>query len=361
MKSLLNKRVVISGRDLPKSGLALPFSAYGSVIRLVSGSLLVAGITLNAAGQTQPEAAATPANNTGNATDLSMPAPAGKEITKPKVYKNEVGATADFMLGEGTVTIPIGYALAKELPGGGLSPQVISGNRSTVYYGGTVSYSYGRSWYLDLSYEKGVSTGSQEIQINNTVPGHFTGNFDYNDDWYQLYLRYNFQNLLSGTRFKAYLRGGVSLVQATMTVKDVSDPSPVYNQNDDTTDILGNLGFGLTYSLYARPRFKVGLQVEGEGFYGTRAQDSTENLPLDNSPLGGGLGATHASIDNDLYGGIGRATVHADWRLGQAGRWRLMADVGIQYKYTMITYSGASAPDETLWGPYAKLGISYVF
>ena len=358
MKSLLNNRVVVRSGDERKSRRALPFSAYGSVIRLVSGSLLAAGITLNAAGQTQPEATTTPANNTstGNAaTDLSMPAPAGKEITKPKVFKNEVGVTADFMYGDGTVTIPIGFALAKALPGGGLSPQVVSGNRSTVYYGGTVSYSYGRSWYLDFSYENGVSTGSQQIDINNTIPGHFTGNFDYKDNWYQLYLRYNFQNLLSGTRFKAYLRGGVSLVDATMTVKDVSDSPSVYNQNDDTTDILGNLGFGLTYSLYARPRFKVGLQVEGEGFYGARSQTSTEHLPL-SSDL-----TVNSSIDNDLYGGIGRATVHADWRLGQAGRWRLMADVGIQYKYTMVSYSGASAPDETLWGPYAKVGISYVF
>jgi len=361
MKSLLNNLAVRTG-DMRKARLTMPFSAYGSVIRLVSGSLLAAGITLNAAAQTQPEAttpapnSTPPMNNAGNGTDLSMPAPAGKEITKPKVFKNEVGVTADFMYGEGTVTIPIGFALAKE--GGNLQPQVVSGNRSTVYYGGTVSYSYGRSWYLDFSYEKGVSTGSQQIDINNTIPGHFTGNFDYNDDWYQLYLRYNFQNLLSGTRFKAYLRGGVSLVQATMTVTDVSDPSPLYNQNDDTTDILGNLGFGLTYSLYARPRFKVGLQVEGEGFYGARSQTSTENLPQDNK--GAGL-VTQANIDNDLYGGIGRATVHADWRLGQAGRWRLMADAGIQYKYTIITYSGASAPDETLWGPYAKVGISYVF
>ena len=335
---------------------------YYSVIRLVSSSLLLAGVALNAAGQSStgsltPDPANAGAAGNSGATDLSAPGSSDKNAKlEPKTYKNEVGATADFMLGEGKVTIPIGFALSQALPGGGLQPQVISGNRSTVYFGSTVSYSYGRSWYLDISYENGVSTGSQQIQFKNTIPGEVTANFNYNDDWYQLYVRYNFQNLLQGTKFKAYLRGGVSLVDANMTVVDVSDRPSLYNQNDNTTDVLGNLGFGLTYSLYSKPRFKVGLQIEGEGFYGVRSQQSTENLPLD-----GGLGATHANIDNDLYGGIGRGTVHADWRLGESGRWRLTADVGIQYKYTIITYSGTSAPDETLWGPYVKVGVSYVF
>lgn len=333
-------------------------SFYWSVIRLVSGSLALAGMALTAQGQSQTGSSAAVANpaasgNNSGAADLTVPAPSGKDLPLPKTYKNEIGATADFMLGEGTVTLPIGYALQKALPGGGLKPAVISGNRSSVYYGGTISYSYGRSWYLDLSYEKGTSSGSQSIAINNTIPGVTTANFQYNDDYYQLYIRYNFQNLLQGTRFKAYLRGGVSLVEADLKINDVGN---LYNQKDTTSDILGNLGFGLTYSLYARPRFKVGLQIEGEGFYGVRSQQSTETLPLDT-----GLAAARASLDNDLYGGVGRATVHADWRLGQAGRWRLTADVGVQYKYTIITYSGAGAPDETLWGPYAKAGVSYVF
>jgi hypothetical protein len=354
----LSHAVVVGNRPLRKGSRPLHFSAYGPVIQLVSGALLAAGMALSAQGQSQADSTtAVPAATGNSGSDLSVPPPSGKDlVSEPKVYKNEVGVTADFLLGEGKVTIPIGYALSKALPGGGLEPQVISGNRSTIYYGGTVSYSYGRSWYLDFSYENGVSTGSQEIQIKNTLPGEFNGDFNYNDDWYQIYIRYNFQNLLAGTRFKAYLRGGVSLVDATLTVKDVSDTPSLYNQHDDTSDILGNLGFGLTYSLYARPRFKVGLQVEGEGFYGARSQQSTETLPADT-----GLGDTHANIDNDLYGGIARGTLHADWRLGESGRWRLTADVGIQYKYTSITYSGASAPDESLWGPYAKVGVSYVF
>lgn len=350
---------VVGENNLNKCASSPPnLSLYGAVIRVVSGSLLFAGMAMNAQGQSPVGSAATgvnaDANGNAGSDGLSAPPPSGKEMrVEPKAYKNEIGATADFMLGEGTVSLPIGFAVQKTLPNGGLNPGVISGNRSSVYYGGTISYSYGRAWYLDFSYENGTSSGSQSIQFNNTIPGEAPGNFDYNDDWYQLYLRYNFQNFLAGTRFKAYLRGGASLVEASLKVNTIDNR---YQQSSDTSDILGNLGFGLTYSLYARPRFKLGLQLEGEGFYGVRSQDITETLPNDPN-----LGAMHDSIDNDLYGGIGRGTVHADFRLGRSGRWRLTADVGIQYKYTMITYSGASAPDETLWGPYAKVGVSYVF
>lgn len=334
-------------------------SFYGFVIRMVSGALMIAGTASNVFGQSQTDSKVVAANSlaVGNSstTDMSMPTPSDRSSANnaPQVCKNEVGATVDFMLGKGTVTVPIGYALAKALPDAGLKPAVISGDRSSVYYGGTISYSYGRSWYLDFSYAKGASSGSQTIDFQNTVQGLTTGRFNYDDAWYQLYLRYNFKDLLQDTKFKAYLRGGVSLVEANLKINDVAG---LYRQSDDTSDILGNLGFGLSYSLYAHRRFRVGLQVEGEGFYGARSQKSAEILPLDY-----GLGETHASIDNDLYGAIGRGAIHADFRLGQSGRWRLTADAGVQYKYTMITYPGINGSDELLWGPYAKVGISYVF
>jgi len=322
---------------------------YCAVIALVAGSLLAGGpaaLAQDAATGASPATVAPP--------DTASPAP----LAAPKVFKNEIGATADFMFGDGTITLPIGYSLNKALPGGNLKPQVILGNRSTIYYGGTISYSYGRSWYLDLSYENGTSTGSQKIDIDNTLfggvgPGHINSTFDYSDDWYQLYVRYNFQNWLAGTRFKAYLRGGVSLVDATLTASD----GQYYSQHDDTQDVLGNIGFGMTYTVYAKPRFKVGLQVEGEGSIGERSQQSTESLPFDV-----GLTPSKANINNDLYGGIGRGTIHADWRVGQSGRWRITGDVGVQAKYTIITYpSGGGSPNEYLWGPYVKIGASYVF
>ena len=321
---------------------------YLSAIATVAASLMGMGTGLQAQSAAPPAASA-------SATDTAVPAP----MVVPKVFKNELGFTADFMYGEGTITLPVGYSLAKALPGGNLPSQVITANRSTVYYGGTVSYSYGRSWFLDLSYEDGTSTGSQKFNFDNTLldglPGHQNAAFNYNDDWYQLYLRYNFQNWqwLTDKGFKSYLRGGVSLVDATLTA---SIPS-YYSQTDDTKDILGNIGFGLTYTVYARPRFKLGLQVEGEGSFGERSQDSTEDLPQDAN-----LSTSRASINNTLYGGIGRGTLHADWRVGHSGRWKLTGDLGVQAKFTKINYPNAgSSPDEYLWGPYVKIGASYVF
>ena len=338
----------------------IPMSAGGWRYRMVI--LLVAGVLGGTAGRgwSQDQAPAVPptgADSTAPAEpEVSL---ANASVTKHEL-KNELGVSADFMMADGKVTLPFGYSLAKSAgPNSGLSGSAVSANRSTEYYGATVSYSYGRSWFLDLSYEDGTSTGSQKFNFDNTLldglPGHQNAAFNYNDDWYQLYLRYNFQNWqwLTDKGFKAYLRGGVSLVDATLTA---SIPS-YYSQTDDTKDILGNIGFGLTYTVYARPRFKLGLQVEGEGSFGERSQDSTEDLPQDAN-----LSTSRASINNTLYGGIGRGTLHADWRVGHSGRWKLTGDLGVQAKFTKINYPNAGgSPDEYLWGPYVKIGASYVF
>ena len=146
-----------------------------------------------------------------------------------------------------------------------------------------------------------------------------------------------------------------------MTLKDSAIlPPPVngaYNQTDDTQDILGNLGFGLGYSPYISGRTRVLLQLEGEGFFGHRFQDTHENLPTQDPPVS----APSASIDNDLYGGIGRATVRFQYALGAARLLKAFADVGIETKYTIITYSGHGSPDELLWGPYVRVGLRYSF
>lgn len=325
-------------------------SAAGTTAPVVSATAL--GTTAVAPGTS----ATTPgASADANAT-LTLP---GLPIQQPKVYKNELSASADFMFGTGTITVPIGYAFR------GISTQfpvnAVSANRSTVYYGGTVSYSYGRSWYLDFSGEKGTSTGSTSITIPELGGGTFPASFDVNDTWYQIYLRYNFQNFLAGTRFRAYLRGGLSLVSATLDTVNSTFTSgqhfptgQFYSEHDNTFDILGNLGFGLTYSLYSTVRLKVGLQLEGEGFGGNRSQDITETFVP--STL-----SDNAKINNTIYGVIGRLTLHADYRLGQTGRWKLTGDVGVMTKNSWVSYPNFGTKDETLYGPYAKAGVSFVF
>jgi hypothetical protein len=318
-----------------------------------------------------PVPAASPAATTDANSSLELP---GMALPQPKVYQNELSASADFMYGRGTITVPVGYGLSQNnsIPGSAvpIGRQAISADRSTVYYGGTVSYSYGRSWYLDFSAENGRSTGSTTIDIPNLVNGQIPSSFDVNDTLYQIYLRYNFKNgFLAGTRFGAYLRGGVSLVQATLTAnnnatslggKPVS-PGSEYSDHDKTFDVLGNLGFGLTYSLHSTFRFKAGLQLEGEGFGGNRSQDIDESFDLklfnpNATPLSG-----HTTINDTVYGAIGRLMLHAEYKLGDSGRWKLTGDIGVMTKYSFVTYPGAGIKDELLYGPYAKAGLSFLF
>jgi hypothetical protein len=315
---------------------------------------------------TEPDTNALPAIVTPSAivtpdTTATLALP-GLPIQQPTVYKNDLSASADFMYGVGTITVPIGFGLkAHELPGASFPVSTISADRSTVYYGGTISYSYGRSWYLDFSGEKGTSTGSTSITIPGVGGGGaFPASFDVNDTWYQIYLRYNFQNFLAGTRFRAYLRGGVSLVSATLTTVNSelpashTPPGQLYTEHDDTFDILGNAGFGLSYSLYSTVRLKMGLQLEGEGFAGDRSQDIDEDYVPSSTP-------GNTTIDDTVYGVIGRLTLHADYRLGQSGRWKLTGDVGMMTKNSWVSYPDFGTKPETLYGPYVKAGASYVF
>jgi hypothetical protein len=285
-------------------------------------------------------------------------------LPTPTVYPNDLSGSADFMYGRGTVTVPIGYGIEAAAPPGApkFPVNAVSADRSSVYYGGTVSYSYGRNWYLDFSGENGKSTGNAGITIPNLPPGPFPASFDITDTFYQIYLRYNFQNFLAATRFRAYLRGGVSLVEATLTTANQNMPATTYGPgqfyrgHDDTFDVLGNLGFGLTYSLHSTFRWKMGLQLEGEGFGGNRSQDITETFAQSSGAAG------KATINDTVYGAIGRLTFHADYKLGQSGRWKVMGDVGMMTKYSFVTYpGGAGTQDELLYGPYVKVGVDFLF
>lgn len=289
---------------------------------------------------------------------LALP---GLPIQQPTVYKNELSASADVMYGIGTITVPIGYGLkASSPPGASFPVDAITADRSTVYVGGTISYSFGRSWYLDFSGEDGRSTGSTGISIPGLGGPPIPATFDVEDTWYRIYLRYNFQNFLAGTRFRAYLRGGATLVKATLTTSNESLPGShigagdFYTENDNTFDAWGNVGFGLTYSVYSTIRLKVGLQLEGEGFAGNRSQDIDEEFVPDHL-----TGKT--TINNTVYGAIGRLTLHADYRLGQSGRWKLTGDVGITTINSFVTYPDFGTKAELLYGPYAKVGASFVF
>jgi hypothetical protein len=292
-----------------------------------------------ALGETAPKAA------------LEMPAP---KLQAPNPTKNEVSVSGDFLLAQGTISLPLGYSLKQALGGvTGFQPGAFSVPRDSQYYGGTISYSYGQAWYLDISYAQGESSGTQSIETG--FLGNLQSNFNIQDEWYQAYIRYTFPSL-RGKRLSAYMRGGVSYVTATLTDNASSPALGRYTQNDSTTDIMGNLGFGAAYSVYTSSRWRMGIQLEVEGFYGERNQDSLETLSADV-----GLKFANANIDNTLYGGIVRATYRVEYRLGKSGLFKVFGDVGVQVRYEMVDYPGGGSQDEMLWGPYVRLGVRYAF
>jgi len=294
---------------------------------------------LDAVQQQQDPAVAT--------TSLSTFAP-------PKSTKHEVSVSGDFTFGEGTVTLPLGYSLRETLGSvAGVSPLVAEADRSSVYFGTTISYSYGQAWYVDFSFARGESSGQQNLEAGWL--GNIPSEFQITDNWLQAYMRYTFPRL-RGKRLSAYLRFGASVVLAELEADAVSPAAGRYNQIDETRDILGNAGFGLGYSIYSSRRSRLLTQLEGEGLFGFRDQKSLESLSADE-----GLNFKPATIDNTLYGGIGRVTLRYELRLGRSGLFKLYADGGAQVRYTVISYPDATAPDELLWGPYVKLGFRYAF
>lgn len=293
----------------------------------------------------QSEATSTNAANPASFQEFSMTPP--PMLQPPKATKNEISASGDMMFGSGTVSLPLGYSLTK---GGILSQETaFTVPRNSLYYGGTLSYSHGQAWYVDASIAQGHSSGSQSIATG--FLGDIDSTFSIDDTWYQVYLKYTFPQL-RGRRFSAYLRGGGTYISSTL---NDSAKSGAYSQKDDTQEYRGNLGFGLAYSLYSTRRLRFDLQAEGEGFYGERSQQSTE------SP-GSGYTAPQDNINNTVYGGIGRATLGVEYRLGSSGLLKLFGEVGAEVDYTLVQYpNGGGSHDEDLWGPYLKLGLRYAF
>ena len=280
-------------------------------------------------------------------------------ILAPKPRKNEVAVSGDFFFASGELSVPFGFSVAKRFSA---TPQTALGVvRTAVYEGATISFSYGQAWYLDLSYLQGQQTLPTVVSVPFVYNGGGLSSIrvsvNDNDNWYQAYLRYTFPRFL-GKPFSAYLRGGFSLVEAQLTASDLQGIG--YHQVDKTTDILGNLGLGAAYRVYNGRRFRTWLQVEAEGFGGTRSQKSVETIV--------GVSGTPetADINNTIYGGIGRGTLHLEYRLGHSGVGKVFAEAGLQARFSQIIYPAVNnlkntSLSEYLWGPYINLGLRYAF
>lgn len=301
-----------------------------------------------------PPAPVTPPQPATAAPEVAAPAPE-TAAPAPGVRRNEVSVSGDYFLGQGNVTMPFGFSLGQTLGSAqNIVPTVAKPDRTSDYFGGTISYSHGQKWYLDLAYAHGDSSGTVDVALGGPGQQLLPSAFSIKDDWYQAYIRYVFS---SRGKFGAYLRAGVSYVQAELTDDTTIPALGLYHQTDKTDDLLGNLGFGLAYSLYASRHTRLAAVVEGEGFYGHRTQKSLETLPEDL-----GLNFATATIDNDLYGVIGRGTVRFEYRFGQSSALRAFVDGGVQARFTFINYpNGLGTFDELLWGPYVKAGVRFSF
>ena len=289
----------------------------------------------------------------------NAPAPArnpDEKLSLSKPTPNELTFSGDFLLGQGNVSLPFGFSLAQLPAISGIIPNVAKPSRSSDYLGGTISYSYKRKWYVDFSFDHGTSSGSTAANLGGlSVPSSFS----IKDDWYQFYVR----RVWRQNRWNEYLRVGASYVQATMTDQATFPLLGFYSQTDNTKDYLGNLGFGVGYALVPGDtgNWKVGVQLEGEGFYGRRSQKSHEVVAYQNFPASA---FPTASINNDLYGGIARGTAHIEYRFSERSRFKLGVDVGVEAKMTEVSYPSTAnfasqSVNELLWGPYAKAGITY--
>lgn len=268
--------------------------------------------------------------------------------------------SGDFLLGYGNVTLPIGYSLAKSLGQAGLSgfsPMVAMPDRNSTYWGSTLSALYDRKWGIEFSYAQGSSSGNTDLPTGGKPSGKpMNSSFSINDTIYNVSLRREFLGWPS-SRFMGYLRLGFSYVDADMAAANTSSPAGgKYEQTDKTQDYLGSLGIGVRYNIIAKERWTLDAFLEGEGFGGTRSQQSLETLPSAT-----GLNFETADINNMLYGASGRFTMQFNYHFKSPSGFLLFANAGAGAKYTLIDYSENGTQHELLWGPYVRLGIRYRF
>lgn len=302
-------------------------------------------------------------NELGVLDDLALPA-------EPRLRPSNVTVTADFLTGLGNITLPVGYAL----DGDGIGRSVQSPDRESIYYGASISWQAFASLGFDLSFSQGTSSGDFTFkpEASGRWPqGTINSSFTLDDTWLQGYVRYKI-NRFSGTRLGAYLRGGVTYMDAEYEGRS-NEGQAFYRNTGTIRDITGNLGFGLDYRLFnfKENRIRTRAVLEGEGFGGIRSREFNEvTIPF----------SGENSMDNMVYGGLGRLLLRAEYSFGNDQQWRAFIEGGIQLRWTMESYKTPdralvgdngvdlsnveirpSGNSDLLWGPYVRLGLRYAF
>jgi hypothetical protein len=298
-----------------------------------------------------------------------------KELDTGEETRHEIGASVDYLYGLGDSLLLNQFSFADDPNNSFAVPEVASGDRRSHYVGAAVSYSWGQAWFFDFSYLRGTS--SADVVLDMAVTGNqptVPATFSLDDDWYQLYARYSFPRLRK-TPYSLYARVGFSLVDASLEARDTQGsadagiaPGQLYEQRTEYVDYIGNVGIGagVTIAKSEDGRFRLGLQMDVEGFYGSRSLDTQEFLTESLGVFGPSVGASPS-----LYGALGRLTARFDYALQKSGLLHGFADLGMQVKYTLVdferlTFANGTVLEgdrfgELLWGPYVRLGLSYRF
>lgn len=283
-----------------------------------------------------------------------------------------VSVYADYLQGYGHINLPVGYSL----DGAAIGRTVASPERQSTYYGGSISWQAFEGIGFDVAYSQGTSSGNFTFkpEANGRWPqAAISSTFTLDDTWLQTYVRYKLRPIF-GRNIGVYLRGGVTYMDASY--EGVSNPFQSFYRNVGTIrDITGNLGFGIDYGFRPVKGIRPVIVFEGEGFGGIRSREfSEQTLPISGSN----------SMDNMVFGGLGRLLVRAEYRFGKNERWRAMIEGGVQARMMFESYGVPDKPlfddrnspnrvqipgsafesgtkSDILWGPYVRAGIRYAF
>jgi hypothetical protein len=284
--------------------------------------------------------------------------------------RHRVAASADYLFGFGHVALPTGWSLLTTEPGAQGIEGFEKSDRESDYFGATISYAWDNRVFVEASYIKGRTSGTESLEWLVPESGA-ESSYRLDDEWYQIHLRF----LLSRpeARLSSFVRLAVSYVEADTSTFNLGvlgfGDGDLYLRSTSSRDVLGGVGFGLAYELFATHRVSVRAQLEGEGFYGKRDQSLRERA-FDLQGFGVKL------PEADLYGGQARLTVRVDLLpIRRLDALRTYIDFGMQSRYMEIRYPSDTIPeisesisrfesqteDELLWGPYVKVGLNYSF
>jgi hypothetical protein len=256
-----------------------------------------------------------------------------------------------------SLQVTFDYFLATDKASAPDAPALLSntatGNNDADLYGFSLSYGVRAGLFVDVSYATGNS-GFQYTTTSSTNPGFELRNYPESDQkWYEVRVRWTPDSMLARAT-QMYFAGGITLIESddstyTVAVQNGTVVIPrfasIYGKSDNLFATLG-VGIGGVKPLES---MSVGYKLEGSLLAG-----KFDALNDFFNPDGSSAGPRDTTKE-DIWGLIGRAGVFANIPMGSGGT-TLLIEGGARFYYW--DFGGS---DQTVWGPYAKAGISRRF